>query len=74
VITRHNKPVVRLVAVQAVPAVDKARRRAAIQALTDLSADIRRDGGGAPIPDIVQSVRQMRDEQTSRKLKSAGIE
>ena len=74
VITRHNKPVVRLVAVQAVPGVDKARRRAAIEALQRLGDDIRRGGGGAPIPDIVQSVRQMREAQMSRKLKAAGIE
>lgn len=74
VITRHNKPVVRLVAVQAVPVIDKARRLAAIQAIIDLNDDIRRDGGAAPIPDIVQLVRDQREEQTARKLKPAGIE
>ncbi len=74
VITRHNKPVVRLVAVEAVVGVDKARRRAAIKALRSLGEDIRRDGGGQPVADIVASVREMRDEQTSRKLKAAGIE
>lgn len=74
VITRHNKPVVRLVAVEAVVAVDKARRRAAIKALRSLGEDIRRDGGGQSVADIVQSVRQAREEQTSRKLKAAGIE
>lgn len=74
VITRHNKPVVRLVAVQAVPVIDKARRLAAIQAIIDLNDDIRRDGGAAPIPDIVQLVRDQREEQTARKLKAAGIE
>jgi prevent-host-death family protein len=74
VITRHNKPVVRLVAVQAVPVIDKARRLAAIQAIIDLNEDIRRDGGAAPIPDIVQLVRDQREEQTARKLKAAGIE
>lgn len=74
VITRHNKPVVRLVAVQAAPVIDKARRLAAIQAIIDLNEDIRRDGGAAPIPDIVQLVRDQREEQTARKLKAAGIE
>ncbi len=74
VITRHNKPVVRLVAVQAVPVVDKARRLAAIQAIFDLNEDIRRDGGAAPISDLVQSVRDQREEHTARKLKAAGLE
>ncbi len=74
VITRHNKPVVRMVPVQAVPVVDKARRRAAIQAITELNEDIRRDGGATPIPDIVQVVRDQREEQTARRLKAAGLE
>ncbi len=74
VITRHNKPVVRLVAVEAVAGVDKARRRAAIKALRSLGEDIRRDGGGQAIPDIVQSIRDQREEQTARKLRAAGIE
>ncbi len=74
VITRHNKPVVRLVAVQAVPVIDKARRLAAIQAIIDLNEDIRREGSAASIPDIVQFVRDQREEQTARKLKAAGIE
>ena len=51
-----------------------AEERAAIEALQRLGDDIRRDGAGAPIPDLVQSVRQMREAQTSRKLKAAGIE
>jgi prevent-host-death family protein len=74
VITRHNKPVVRLVAVDSAAGVDKARRRAAIKALRSLGDDIRRDGAGRPVADIVQSVRGMRDERSARKLKTAGIE
>ncbi len=74
VITRHNKPVVRLVAMEAAPAVDKARRRAAIKAMLALGEELRREGGAPPIPDIVQHVREMREEQTDRKLKAAGIE
>jgi hypothetical protein len=59
---------------EAAPAVDKARRRAAIKAMLALGEELRREGGAQPIPDIVQFVREMRDEQTDRKLKAAGIE
>ena len=59
---------------EAAPKVDKARRRAAIKAMLALGEELRREGGAQPIPDIVGLVREMRDEQTGRKLKAAGIE
>ena|SRR5436190_24195140 len=73
VITRHNKPVVKLVPVQDSAKLDNRKRKAAVKALFGLREDIRKRTAGMSSDEIVQMVRDMRDEQTNRKLRAAGI-
>ncbi len=74
VITRHNKPVAKLVPMHASSAgVKLERRRAALAAMAALREDIRRDGGGMSSAEIVQMIGEMRDEQTERKVRAAGL-
>ena len=74
VITRHNKPVARLVPMQASSAgVKLERRRAALAEIEAVREDIRRDGAGMSSDEIVQMIHEMRDEQTERKMRAAGL-
>ena len=74
VITRHNKPVARLVPMQASSAgVKLARRRAALAEIEAVREDIRRDCAGMSSDENVQMIHEMRDEQTERKMRAAGL-
>jgi len=74
VITRHNKPVAKLVPMHAgAEGVKVARRLAALAAIEAVREDIRRDGGGLRSDEIVQMIHEMRDEQTERKMRAAGL-
>jgi prevent-host-death family protein len=74
VITRHNKPVAKLVPMHAgSEGVKVARRRAALAAIEAVREDIRRDGGGMRSDEIVQMIHEMREEQTERKMRAAGL-
>lgn len=67
IITRHNKPVARLVSVSAAPVVDMVKRREALSAIATLRMELRQCGASLSSDDIVDAVRGMRDEQTDRK-------
>lgn len=62
VITRHNKPVARLVPMTEQPALDVERRRQAVAALQDLRDELSRSHGKMRTDEIVSLVREGRDE------------
>ena len=63
IITRHNKPVAKLVPIGEVPQFDVKQRRAAIARLETLRERLRRDHGSMSTADIVSLVRAGRDER-----------
>jgi len=73
IITRHNRPVARLVPVQPVAAADRRKRKKAIEQLLALRAEFRDRGQAMSSEEIVRSIRDMRDEQTVRKMRAAGV-
>ena len=73
VITRHNRPVARLVPVQPVAAADRRKRKKAVEELLALRAEFRQRGQAMSKDEIVQTIRGMRDEHTVRKLQAAGV-
>ena len=69
IITRHNKPVAKIVPVSQAGTFDAARRRAAIGQLEALREELRLRHGALPaeeIVDLVRAGREERDEQISR--------
>jgi prevent-host-death family protein len=66
IITRHNRPVAKIVPIAAVAPFDADRRRAAIAGLRALGRDSAREQGPISADEIVQWVRQGRDEKTDR--------
>jgi prevent-host-death family protein len=62
VITRHNKPVAKLVPVHAEPAFDAARRRRALAGMRKIGQEIARERGPVTRDEIVQWVREGRDD------------
>lgn len=73
IITRHNKPVAKIVPISPQPASDPAQRQAMLARMAALRADLARTGGSISRDDIVRSIRDMRDEQTERKMRAAGL-
>lgn len=68
IITRHHKPVARLVPIAADPSADGlARRREALARIAGLRDELARQGVRPSRDEIVDSVRELRDEQTRRK-------
>ena len=63
IITRHNKPVAKLVPVADAPQFDVKRRRAAIAGLEALREQLRREHGSMTTDEIVALVRDARDER-----------
>jgi prevent-host-death family protein len=71
VITRHNRPVARLVPVNSNGVIDAAKRRKAIAAIDKVRRQFA-DGGVAITPDdIAQWVRDGREDRTERILRTA---
>jgi prevent-host-death family protein len=70
IITRHNKPVARLVSATTAPAVDVGKRREALLAIAALREELRQRGASMRSDEIVEAVRGMRDEQTDRKSRA----
>lgn len=66
VITRHNKPVAKLVPVTEQPAVDLEKRRVAVQALQTLRDDLGRSHGTMSTEEIVNLVRQAGAERAEQ--------
>lgn len=66
VITRHNKPVAKIVPIRSEAPFDVERRRRAVAALRQLGHEIARTHGPLAGEDIVQLVRDARDERDER--------
>lgn len=72
IITRHNKPVAKIVPIEAVPAFDVERRRKALAAMQKIGREIARSGK-PPVTreELVQWVREGREERAERTLAAA---
>jgi prevent-host-death family protein len=71
IITRHNKPVAKLVPVAAQPALDVEKRRQAVQALSALRDELSRSHGTMTTDEIVSLVRDGREERAEQIWRSA---
>lgn len=71
IITRHNKPVAKLVPVKPVAQFDKAKRRAAIAGIEALREELRRKYGSMKREEIVALVRDGRDERDEQIWRNA---
>lgn len=72
IITRHNKPVAKIVPVHAVPAFDVERRRKAVESLQRLGAQMRERHGAVTTEEIVAWVREGRADKTDRATPVGG--
>lgn len=73
VITRHNRPVARIVPMASEPSFDPVQRREAIEGLRRLREELRSKGMTMSSDEIVQTLHEMREEQTERKMRAAGL-
>ena len=73
IITRHNRPVARIVPMAPEPSFDPVQRREAIEGLRRLREELRSKGMTMSRDEIVQTIHEMRDEQTERKMRAAGL-
>lgn len=71
VITRHNKPVARIVPIRSDAPFDVERRRRAVAALRQLGREIARTHGPLTGEDMAQLVREARDERDARIWRAA---
>lgn len=71
IITRHNKPVAKIVPMYVAPPFDKAKRRAAIAAIEVLREELRSRHGSMTTDEIVSLVREGRDERDEQILRNA---
>lgn len=71
IITRHNKPVARIVPMEVAPAFDFEKRRAAVEGMRKIARDMARKHGPITTDEIVQWVREGRDDRSDRILKAA---
>ncbi len=71
IITRHNKPVAKIVPVHVAPPFDAERRSNAVAALRALGREIEKKQGPLTTDEIVRWVREVREERTDRILKAA---
>lgn len=71
VITRHNKPVARIVPIHSDAPFDAGRRRRAVAALRQLGREIARTHGPLTGEDVVQLVREGRNERDARIWQAA---
>ena len=71
VITRHNKPVARIVPVDKEPPFDREKRMRAVKTMQKIAAEARAKYGPITTEDIVGWVRQERDGRGRQILKAA---
>lgn len=71
VITRHNKPVAKLVPVSAEPSFDREKRMRAIEEMRRIAAEARAKYGPITTEDIVGWIRKERDGRGDHILKAA---
>lgn len=72
VITRHNKPVAKLVPIATSESVDRAARRKAIAAIDRVRRGFASRGAPFTQDEAVQWIREAREERTERILRAAG--
>ncbi len=71
IITRHNKPVAKLVPVSGQPPFDREKRREAIENLLSLRDELSRSHGSMSTEEIVRLVRDGREERDEQIWRSA---
>ena len=71
IITRHNKPVARIVPMEVAPPFDAEKRRKAVEEMQRIGRDIARKNGPITRDEIVGWIREAREERTDRILKSS---
>jgi len=71
IITRHNKPVARIVPISAPQAVDVRARLQAVAAMQKIAAKARDKYGPISVDDLVGWVRKGREERTEQYAKAA---
>lgn len=71
IITRHNKPVAKLVPIAGAPSFDKAKRHAAIAAMVALRKEMRSKHGTISTEEIVSWVREGREDRDRRVWRAA---
>jgi len=71
VITRHNKPVAKIVPVRADAPFDVERRRKAVAAMRELGREIARTHGAITREEIAQWIREGRDERSEQVWQAA---
>jgi len=71
VITRHNKPVAKLVPVQAEPSFDYQKRMRAVKQMQKIAAQAAAQYGPITIEEVVDWIREGRDERGDRILDAA---
>ncbi|NUZ07850.1 type II toxin-antitoxin system Phd/YefM family antitoxin [Piscinibacter koreensis] len=71
VITRHNRPVAKLVPVRSEPAFDREKRMRAITEMQRIAAEARAKYGPITSDEIVSWIREDRDSRGDQILKAA---
>ena len=71
VITRHNKPVAKIVPLGGASGFDVRRRREAVRRIESLREELRSRHGSMTTKEIVGLVRESRDERANRILDAA---
>jgi prevent-host-death family protein len=71
IITRHNKPVAKIVPVADAPQFDVEKRRAAIAQLDALREELRRRHGSMSTEEIVALIREGREERAEQIWRNA---
>ena len=71
VITRHNKPVAKIVPLGGAPGFDVRQRRDAVRRIESLREELRSRHGSMTTKEIVGLVREGRDERSDRILDAA---
>lgn len=71
IITRHNKPVARIVPMAATPPFDVEKRKRAVEAMRALGREIERKNGPITVQELVAWVREGREERSERIIKAA---
>lgn len=71
IITRHNRPVAKIVPIKEVAQFDKAKRRAAIAKIDGLREELRSKHGSLTTDEIVSWVREGREERDEQIWRNA---
>ena len=71
IITRHNKPVAKIVPIETAPPFDVERRKKAVAAMRQIGREIEKKIGPISSAEIVRWIREGRDERADRILRAA---